>query len=287
MSFFQEHNSALLFRCSTEVDDAERLTAFFVDKGVHVGNIVRYVDQGNAIIRVEWGVANNWENREACIASLNDFFVSSDDNTDYQLKFAGDVPSVGLFCSEYTHVLSDTLNRIDADYFPSFTVPFICSDHEAVGHLADRYGIPFFLIPLSASVQEQQRSQLELIERYSPDILALARYDARLSQDVVDQASCTIVSIHNSFLPSVRSEKAYSLAYEQGHKLIGASSRLLLEGGIEPIVTQDVALLGPGDSADCFVRAGQNVERKVFVDALRKLVEHKVMVYNARTMVFD
>lgn len=287
MSFFHEHNSALLFRCSTEVDDAERLTAFFVDKGVDVGNIVRYVDQDQAFIRVEWGSKNNWENREACIASLNDFFASSDDNTEYQLKFAGDVPSVGLFCSEYTHVLADTLSRIDADYFPSFTVPFICSDHEAVGDLADRYGIPFFLIPLSASTLEQQRSQLELIERYSPDILALARYDVRLSQDVVDQTSSTIVSIYNSFLPSVRSEKAYFLAYEQGHKLIGASSRLLLEGGIEPFVTQDVASLGPGDSADYFVRAGQNVERKVFIEALRKLVDHKVMVYKARTMVFD
>jgi len=114
LSFFQEHNSALLFRCSTEVDDAERLTAFFVDKGVHVGNIVRYVDQGNALIRIEWGLENNWENREACTAALDDFFASSDSHTEYQLKFAGDVPSVGLFCSEHTHVLSDTLSRIDA-----------------------------------------------------------------------------------------------------------------------------------------------------------------------------
>lgn len=282
-----DQQAVLLIKAPVNAGVTATLTAFFAKHDLFIHRLEQYVDGEEALMRFEWMRSDIWPDKSACIAALQHELGVSGFDPFYSVKFGNDVPSVGLLCSDQLHVLDAVLKRLDTGHYPELKVPFIISDNQAAGEVADSFGVPFFHIPLTKPVAEIQRRQLEIIDRYQPDILGLARYDALLAQAVIDRSKCTILSVHNSFLPPIKSEKAYSLAHEQGLKLIGATARFVKTKALGPIVQQDVAMLEPAASVKHVVLKGQAIEQKVFLAALRKLAEHKVMVYNAKTIVFD
>lgn len=281
--------SALLIRCPESTNLAPQITDLFSRNRVRVSKYVQYNDAGMNFIRVEWVANTGWQDKKALINELSRELEADSGlhDTDFTVRLGSEIPNVGLFCSTQTHVLAELLNRSFAAKEPQINVPFVISDDERAGNMADQFGVPFFLLSSSQSADQILRRQLEIIRRYKPDLIGLARYDALLSQAVLDAAGCPVVAVQNSFLPSVKSEKAYSLAYQQGLKLIGATARIVEAKAIGPIIEQDMVKLGPGLSEHDIGLLGQTVERKVFATAVRKLVEHKVMVYNAKTIVFD
>jgi len=282
---FQTDSAALLLRCPESVNITSILADFFARKGVNVKKHAQYLDDGWHFLRIEWLSSQVWATEVDCLEELNQALV--DLPAQFSVRLKQQAPSVGLFCSDQMHVVSDVLGRTASSGYPTINVPFVVSDHEPSRGVADRFGVPFFYIPSHLSASEIQHKQLEIIDRYQPQILGLARYDNVLSQSVIDRANCSIMTVHNSFLPSIKGEKAYSLAYEQGLKLVGATARMVETKSLGPIVTQDVIKLGPGLSESEVKLLGQKVERKVFAAGLRKLAEHKVMVYNAKTIVFE
>ncbi len=281
--------SALLIRCHESVNLVPSITNLFSRNHVTINKYVQYNDTGMNFIRVEWSADKGWQDKQELTNQLNHELVTVSDarDTEFTVRLGSEVPNVGLFCSTQTHVLAELLNRLFVIKEPKINVPFVISDDEPARNIADQFGVPFFYTPPTQSVSQVKDRQVEIIQRYKPDLIGLARYDALLTQAVLDNAGCPIVAVHNSFLPSVKSEKAYSLAYEQGLKLVGATSRILETKEAGPIIEQDMVKLGPGLSERDISLLGQTVERKVFATAVRKLVEHKVMVYNAKTIVFD
>ena len=278
---------SLMFHSDRSSEISVRLLEMFAGENVPVDQVVQYAEGDQVFGRISWEGCAGWETQQECEAALDETLAEVASRSEWQVRLSSDPVSVGVFCSEQTHVLTDLLKRVGSGYFPAYSVPFIFSDYEPAKAVADRFGIPFFNVGHTATTDEIEQLQVEVLDRYSPDVLALARYDSLLSQKVIDSTEGLILSVHNSFLPSVKSEKAYALAHDQGLKLLGATSRLVEAKALGPIVAQGVLDVKAGDDQQGFIQKGQNIERKIFVKALRKVVEHKVLVYNAKTIVFD
>jgi formyltetrahydrofolate deformylase len=96
-----------------------------------------------------------------------------------------------------------------------------------------------------------------------------------------------IINIHHSFLPAFVGAKPYHQAHERGVKIIGATSHYVtteLDQG--PIIHQDVIPVSHRDSVTDMVRLGRDLEKIVLSKALRTHLNHSVLVYANRTVVF-
>jgi formyltetrahydrofolate hydrolase len=80
----------------------------------------------------------------------------------------------------------------------------------------------------------------------------------------------------------------YHQAYAWGVKIIGATAHYVsaaLDQG--PIIAQDVVRISHRHTVEDLIRKGQDLEQTVFAQAVRSHLEHRVLVYKHKTVVFD
>jgi formyltetrahydrofolate deformylase len=97
-----------------------------------------------------------------------------------------------------------------------------------------------------------------------------------------------IINVHHSFLPAFSGARPYQAAYHRGVKLIGATSHYvteLLDDG--PIIEQDVVRVSHRDQVGDLVQKGRDLERMVLSRAVRWHLEHRILHYAGKTVVFD
>jgi len=168
-------------------------------------------------------------------------------------------------------------------------IPLIISNHDNYRSLVENTGIPFYHLPITANNKQQQEpAQLELLKQYQVNTVVLARYMQILSADFIDHYPHQIINIHHSFLPAFPGAKPYHSAHERGVKIIGATSHYVtteLDAG--PIIEQDVVHIRHNDSVDDLKRKGQDNEKIVLSRAIRRHLQHEVLVYKNRCIVFD
>jgi len=93
--------------------------------------------------------------------------------------------------------------------------------------------------------------------------------------------------VHHSFLPAFIGPRPYQAAYERGVKLIGATSHYVtaeLDKG--PIIEQDVTRVSHRYELADLKEKGRDVERMVLSRAVRWHLEHRILVYGNKTVVF-
>jgi formyltetrahydrofolate deformylase len=89
-------------------------------------------------------------------------------------------------------------------------------------------------------------------------------------------------------LPAFAGGKPYHQAAERGVKLIGATAHYATASLDEgPIIEQDVIRTTHKDSVRDLIRKGRDVERNVLGRAVRWHLEHRVLVHQNRTVVFE
>lgn len=128
---------------------------------------------------------------------------------------------------------------------------------------------------------------LELLSSFDIDFVVLARYMQVLSPNFVGLYPNRIINIHHSFLPAFVGAKPYHAAFERGVKLIGATSHYVtddLDAG--PIIEQDVSRVSHRDTISDMIHKGRDIEKIVLSRALEKHIDHKVLVYGNKTVVF-
>lgn len=281
-----EAKASLLFCCPDQVGIIAALAIFFAERDLNISHYVEYTDDGELFSRFEWVLNDRWEDEASFSAEfllLGDVYGAW-----FDVRFMNRKQSIGLFVSKQPHALIEMLNKVEANYFPSVDICFIVGNDEGIQRIADRHGLPFFYIPTDCDALEYERKQLGIIHRYSPDYIGLARYMKVLSANFIAKAACPIINIHHSFLPSFVGAKPYQMAYDRGVKLIGATSHFVtadLDQG--PIIEQDVARVNAGASVGDMIKMGRDVEQKVFVRAMLKVLEHKTIVHKNRTIIFD
>ena len=206
----------------------------------------------------------------------------------WRLELSSDRPPVAVFVSHYQHCLADLLYRNHAGELPG-SIALIISNHPDAQSLADFYRIPFHHIPVTpVNREEAEAKQRDLLRRYQIELVVLARYMQILSSQFVAAYPQRIINVHHSFLPAFVGAKPYHAAFERGVKLIGATSHYVtavLDDG--PIIDQNVVRISHRDGVDDLIAKGRDLEKLVLSRGVRWHLEHRILCYGNKTVIFD
>jgi len=195
---------------------------------------------------------------------------------------------MAILVSKHDHCLVDLLYRHQRDELQC-DISCIVSNHPESQSIADFYRVPFYLVPVSKENKPSaERQILALLERQASDLIVLARYMQILSSDFVKAYPQRIINIHHSFLPAFIGAKPYHQAFQRGVKLIGATSHYVtevLDDG--PIIEQDVVRISHRDSVEDLMQKGRDLEKVVLSRAVRWHLEHRILLYGNKTVIFE
>ncbi len=185
------------------------------------------------------------------------------------------------------HCLYDILARWQSGEW-AVDIPLVFANRDDLRPVAAQFGIPMFVFPKTPENRlEQEQRELELLDAHRIDFIVLARYMQILSPAFVARYPNRILNIHHSFLPAFAGARPYHAAYERGVKIVGATSHYVTEElDRGPIIEQDVIRISHKDSVADMIRKGRDNEKVVLARAIRAHLEHRILVYRNRTVVF-
>ena len=284
-----KNTAILLIHCPDRQGILATVTEFL---NKNHGNII-YLDQhvdhqeGIFYMRVEWELKGFAIPAEK-IGEYFETLIAKPLQMNWRLYFTDDIPKMALFVSTMPHCLFDILGRYTAGEW-DVEIPLIISNHEILKPVAERFSIDFYYFPVNKeNKSEQEKSEIELLQKYNIDFVVLARYMQILSPDFIEQFPNKIINIHHSFLPAFAGAKPYHAAHERGVKIIGATSHYVtsdLDAG--PIIEQDVTRCSHVDTVEKLIRKGRDLEKIVLSQAVYKHLQRKILVYKNRTVVFN
>jgi formyltetrahydrofolate deformylase len=206
----------------------------------------------------------------------------------WHLERSTHMPKTAVFVSRYDHCLADLLYR-HASGELRCDLAMIIGNHPDGARHAQFHGVPFHHLPVDkASKAAVEAQQLALLEQAGVELVVLARYMQVLSPAFVARYPQRIINVHHSFLPAFSGARPYHRAFERGVKLIGATSHYVTDELDEgPIIEQDVMRISHRDGLENLIQKGQDLEKAVLSRAVRWHVEHRILVYAKKTVVFD
>ena len=279
----------LLLHCPDKPGILAEVTDFIT---VNKGNIIyldQYVDHVENIffMRIEWELKNFLIPQE----KIEDYFetlYAHKYEMFFRLYFSDTKPRMAIFVSKMSHCLFDLLARYTAGEW-NVEIPLIISNHPDLQYVAERFGIPFYLFPITKETkEEQEKKEMELLAKHKVNFIVLARYMQVISERMIDAYPNRIINIHHSFLPAFVGAKPYHAAFERGVKIIGATSHYVtteLDAG--PIIEQDVVRITHKDTVEDLVNKGKDLEKIVLSRAVQKHIERKVLAYKNKTVIFS
>jgi formyltetrahydrofolate deformylase len=192
-----------------------------------------------------------------------------------------------ILVSKFDHCLADLLYRARIGEL-AMDVVGIVSNHPQEALNTPINGTPFHYVPVADGRRREQEARIaELIGRTGAELVVLARYMQILSADFARSLEGRCVNIHHSFLPGFKGAKPYHQAHARGVKVIGATAHFVtadLDDG--PIIVQDVEHISHADSPQDLVRKGRDIERRVLARAVSYVLEDRVLINGAKTVVF-
>jgi formyltetrahydrofolate deformylase len=209
-------------------------------------------------------------------------------NMKWQIALSSDPLRVAVFVSKYDHCLVDLLYRWHTGEL-ACEIPLIISNHPDAKRQADFYGVPFHVIEVTKENKaDAERRQRKLLEQHQVDLVVLARYMQIVSAEFIAKYPQRIINIHHSFLPAFVGAQPYHQAFERGVKLLGATAHYVTEALDDgPIIEQDVIRISHRDSLQDLVQKGRDLEKIVLSRAVGWHLEHRVLWYANKTVVFD
>lgn len=197
-------------------------------------------------------------------------------------------PRVVVMVSKQDHAFHDLLLRWRSGELLC-DIALIVSNHRDAERDAAHYGVPFRHIPVTiANKPDAELALLHAAREVDAELIVLARYMQVLSEGFLETFGKPVINIHHSFLPAFIGAKPYHQAHARGVKLIGATAHYvtpILDNG--PIIDQDVARVSHRHSIEDMVRMGQDLEKIVLSRAVRKHIEHRVLAFANKTVVFE
>jgi formyltetrahydrofolate deformylase len=128
---------------------------------------------------------------------------------------------------------------------------------------------------------------LATLAEHDVELVVLARYMQILSPRVIAAYPNRIINIHHSFLPAFAGANPYRQAHDRGVKLIGATAHYATDDLDEgPIIDQETVRVSHRDDVARLTRAGRDLETIVLARAVRAHLDHRVLVYGRKTVVF-
>ncbi|KRG72095.1 formyltetrahydrofolate deformylase [Pseudoxanthomonas dokdonensis] len=276
----------LTLSCPDRTGIVYRVTGLLYEAGCNIIDAQQFGDEesGRFFLRVHFDVPGQAEveTLEEGFASLADVYAM-----DWQMHDARRRARLLVLVSKQGHCLNDLLFRAHSGQLP-VDIAAVASNHEDFRPLAASYGIAFHHLPVNQGNRAEQESQLlQLIDLERIDLTVLARYMQILSPRLCDALAGRAINIHHSFLPSFKGARPYHQAHQRGVKIIGATAHYVtgdLDEG--PIIEQDIARVDHAMTPRDLVRLGSDTESLVLARAVRRHVEHRILLNGHRTVVF-
>jgi formyltetrahydrofolate deformylase len=278
----------LLIDCDDRKGLVAAIAEFLYSRNANILHADQHQDEehGLFLMRVEWdleGFALDDASFRREFAPIAERFGMR-----WRLEYSLHPASVAILVSQYTHCLVDLLYLQQSGEL-SCQIPVVISNHMDAQAITGFYGIRFHHIPVTAATkQDAERKQIRLLEESGADVIVLARYMQVLSPEFVQRYPGRIINVHHSFLPAFSGARPYQAAFQRGVKLIGATSHYVtevLDDG--PIIEQDVTRVSHRDQQSDLVQKGRDLERVVLSRAVRWHLEHRILRYANKTVVFD
>jgi len=274
----------LLFQCQDRKGIVAKISDFIFKSG---GNIIT-ADQystdpegGYFFIRVEFLL-----DREYSLQSLSSVFnsVAAEFNAHWKIYDCSETLRMGIFVSEPDHCLAEILYLWNTGEL-KVRIPFVLSNSEKHRKLVAGYNLPFYYVP--ANKDNHREADLLSYALGASDFLVLARYMLVLSPDFLLKYGKDIINIHHGFLPSFKGADPYGQAFKKGVKVIGSTVHFVdnqLDEG--PIITQEVEYVSHKDSRQDLIKKGRHLEKRALAHALFSYVDHRIIRYENKTIVF-
>jgi formyltetrahydrofolate deformylase len=284
----QKDTAVLLLHCPDKQGIIAAVTEFI---NINKGNIIyldQHVDKAEKVffMRVEWELENFLIPRDK-VKEYFDTLLAKKYQMEFEIYFHAQKPKMALFVSKQAHCLYDLLAHYEAGDW-NVEIPLIISNHPDMEHVAKKFGIPYYCLPITKENKaEQEAKEMELLRQHDITFVVLARYMQIITPAMIEAYPNKIINIHHSFLPAFVGAKPYHAAFQRGVKIIGATSHYVTEElDAGPIIKQDVARISHKDSIENLIRKGQDLEKVVLSRAVEKHIERKILVYKNKTIVF-
>jgi len=192
-----------------------------------------------------------------------------------------------LLVTKENHCLGDLLVR---NHFGEWNaeVKAVIGNYDGLRNFTERFDIPYHCVSADGlSREEHEQKMIQTIDQYTPDCIVLAKYMRILTPDFVKHYEGKMINIHHSFLPAFIGAQPYKQAYDRGVKIIGATAHFVnhhLDEG--PIICQNVIPVDHSQNAADMAKAGKDVEKMVLAQALKLVLEDKVLLSGNKTVVF-
>jgi formyltetrahydrofolate deformylase len=277
----------LLLSCPDQKGVVAEVAGFVYRHGGNIVHAEQHTDRNEGVFfqRVEFeldGVDLGRDEIAPAFQPLADRFGMHVD-----VRFSDQRTRLAILASKQPHCLYDLLTRWRTGEL-AVDVPAVISNHPDHAEAAEWFGIAYHHLPVTPDTKPEQEAKVRaVLEANAIDLVVLARYMQILSPDLVGRWPNKVINIHHSFLPAFVGARPYHQAHDRGVKIIGVTAHYAtadLDEG--PIIEQDVVRVSHRDSIEDLVRRGRDLEVAVLARAVRAHVEHRVLVYGRKTVVF-
>ena len=263
--------------CPDQKGIISQLTSILYDSNNNILSIEQHVDRDNEKFYIRVLTENNDLHRQY-YTKLG--ALSKKLNGELTIFNANRKRNVAIMCSiEQEHVY-DLLIKHKSNEL-NCNIPIIISNHNNIKDVANQFNINFKKIDICDDLGDT-------FQEYDIDVVVLARFMQLIPANIVNNYQNKIINIHHGFLPAFKGARPYRQAYNKGVKLIGATSHYVTEELDEgPIICQDVIHINHKHSITELSKLGREIEKTVLYKAVKSHLDHKIIVHNNKTIIFD
>ncbi len=285
---FALNRFTLVLHCPNVIGIVYQVSKFLFERNANITESAQYDDEisDRFFMRVAFVMPDDAETAESLLEAFSP--IADRFNMQTQFHAEDERPRILILASKSTHCLADLLQRHSSGELAVDILGILSNHRGQPERLAAQYELPFEYLDLDSLGKAAAEERILTIMRDQQiDLTVLARYMQILSDNFCQQASCPIINIHHSFLPSFKGARPYHQAFAKGVKLVGATAHYVtpdLDEG--PIIEQDVARVNHAMGALGLVEIGRDLEKAVLARAVKLHVRHRVLPNGPRTVVF-
>jgi formyltetrahydrofolate deformylase len=276
-------NYILLVDCTDEKGIIHRITGVLYNEGLNIISNNEFVEEedNHFFMRSEFP---GEVNKESILTNLRKILPK---DANFKLIKIRKKKIVILVSKEH-HCLGDLLikneyNEVNAEILA------VISNYPDMETLVEKFKIPFYYKSHQNKTREEHEEViLEILNKYEPDYLILAKYMRILTSNFLSKFENRIINIHHSFLPAFIGANPYEQAFKRGVKIIGATSHYVTEQLDEgPIIAQEIININHKYTVNDMKQAGREVEIAALSKAMKLIFEDRVFLSNNKTIIFE
>jgi formyltetrahydrofolate deformylase len=256
-----------------------RITNFLFEQRANIEGLEEQVTRGQFSMTLQASWKGRHLDRQAVSAGLAR--LARDLNMEIKIRFTepNRRQRMAILATKEPHCLETLARAVESGVLRKAEPALVLSNRADLEPLARNNKLTFKVVPWEDRLKAEEKA-LGILEEHAIDFVVLARFMKILSPNFVWRFKNKIINIHPSLLPSFPGPQAYRQAYERGVKIIGVSAHFVtmdLDEG--PIIAQDSFAVRPNMSFKDIIAAGQKLEAKTLVRAVKLYLDKRLDVF--------